>query len=138
VVLKLGVATHMIFGLYYKDVHGQMCVIIHPTILAVKHVRSLWEKISFILYVHSQMSVFTDIWPWVQTFGHKFDVYNTEMNILQAYAHERCIYNTGHCLLQIFSSVSPKKFNICFEKNKSQLQGFTYLVDLTLSQWFLP
>jgi hypothetical protein len=48
-------------GLYYKDVHGQMLVIVHTTTLAVKNVRSLIEKISFILYVHGQMSVKTDI-----------------------------------------------------------------------------
>jgi len=55
-------------GLYYKHVHGQMSIIFHATILAVKNVRSLWEKISFIFYVHGQMSVKTDIWLCVRTF----------------------------------------------------------------------
>ncbi len=42
-------------GLYYTHVHGQ-------TILAMKNICNLWEKTSFIFYLHSQMSVKMDIW----------------------------------------------------------------------------
>jgi hypothetical protein len=42
------------------------------------------EKISFNVNLHGQMSVKTSICPFLQTFGRKFEVYNTE---IQFYGH---------------------------------------------------
>jgi hypothetical protein len=73
-----------IIGLYYKHIHGQMSVHFYATILALKNVCNLWEKISFILHLHGQMSVITHILLWQRTFGRELYIYNTEM---QFYGH---------------------------------------------------
>ncbi len=73
-----------ISGLYHKHIHDQMSVIFQAIILAMKNVHNLWEKISIILYLHSQMSIITDTLPWLQTFGYELYVYKTEM---QFYGH---------------------------------------------------
>jgi hypothetical protein len=61
-----------------------MSVTFHATILASKNVRSLWEKLSFYVHLHGQMSIKRDIWQWVWAFGCKFEAYNTKM---QFYEH---------------------------------------------------
>ena len=45
---------------------------------------------------NGHLTVRTDIWLCVRTYGHKFEVYNTETNISRTYAREQCVYNTGH------------------------------------------
>jgi hypothetical protein len=58
-----------------------MSVFFHATILAVSNVRCLQRKISFNVHLHGQMSVKASKCPFLKTFGSKFEVYNTEMQI---------------------------------------------------------
>ncbi len=71
-------------GLYYKHVHSQMSIIFQATILAVKNVRKICEKLSFILYLYGQMSRITNTLLWLRTFGRELYAYNPEM---QFYGH---------------------------------------------------
>ncbi len=52
------------------------------------------EKISFNGHLHGQMSVKTSKCPFLQTFGCKFEVYNTEM---QFYGHMSVNDALGKC-----------------------------------------
>jgi hypothetical protein len=51
------------------------------------------EKISFNVHLHGQMSVKTSKCPFLRTFGSKFEVYNTEMEIYGQMTVN--VYNTG-------------------------------------------
>jgi hypothetical protein len=61
------------------------------------------EKISFSVHLHGQMSLKTSKCPFLRTFGRKFEVYNTEMQIngKMTVKYLFIIQGTGHDLRRI-------------------------------------
>ena len=90
------------------------------------------EKISFNVHLHSQMSLKMSKCPFLQTFGCKFEVYNTEMQIYRVMTVKH-LYTEHRSWFETNTRI--RKTNQCFYESLMQwgpLNGITVSMGVSI------